>query len=87
MSFFSQETGMEVTHDKSSIHTHALSDDLKTQMRTLFPFALVDFDVSLKYLGFHLLPNSYFFKDWLQLVKKIQARIGLWVNRFLYQCG
>jgi hypothetical protein len=78
---------MEVTPDKSSIHTHALSDDLKTQMRTLFPLVLVDFDVSLKYLEFHLLPNSYLFKDWLWLVKKIQACIGLWVNRFLYQGG
>ena len=33
-----------------------------------------------KYLGFHLKPNSYTFKDWMWLYKKVESRVTSWDN-------
>lgn len=33
--------------------------------------------------GFHIKLNSYNFKDWIWLYKKIEAHISLWVKKWL----
>ena len=41
----------------------------------------------LKYIGFHLKPNSYSSQDWMWLYKKIEDRIGCWIYKFLSREG
>jgi hypothetical protein len=49
----------------------ALSDDLKTELRSTLPYEHIEIEVGLKYLGFYLKPNLYSFKDFSWLIKKI----------------
>jgi len=35
------------------------------QCKQILPYTFVPFDNGVKYLGFHLKPNDYRFRDWL----------------------
>jgi hypothetical protein len=38
------------------------------------------FSKGFKYLGFNLKPNNYRKEDWSSLIRKVEARIAIWVN-------
>jgi hypothetical protein len=53
----------------------------------ILPFPLKAFKGGLKYLGFHLKLDKYHFGDWAWMIKKVEARVSIWVNRMLSRGG
>ena len=56
-------------------------------MREIFQFPNRNLDEGVKYLGFHLKPNSYKKIDWVWLLSKIEKRIGAWSHKCLSRAG
>ena len=52
-------------------------------MVSIIHFQMGHLDMGLKYLGFHLKPNSYLKRDWMWLLAKIEKRIWGWSQRWL----
>lgn len=65
---------------------NAFQEGLSERAKDFFPFDGKSIE-GLKYLGFVLKPNSYSFKDWMWLIKKIQERIEVWTNLWLSRRG
>jgi hypothetical protein len=74
LDIYCQAIGMEVNMVKSSKLFNELEDEIKTQIKYLFPINYSDLDQGIKYLGFKLEPNDYKYADWIWLHNKIEAR-------------
>ena len=47
------------------------------------PFIFEDLDYGFKYLGYYLQPNFYRVSNWFWLIKKVEAKFGLWYHSWL----
>jgi hypothetical protein len=59
LDLFGKATRMMINDRKSSLSIQNLEEEEIGLYRSLFPFEMKEFNAGLKYLGFHLKPNSY----------------------------
>jgi len=64
-----------------------ISEQEKNYITPIFPYQLVDIDVWLKYLGFHLTPNLYKKCDWQWLIAKVEKKLNTLCNWWLSRGG
>jgi hypothetical protein len=57
------------------------------ELRNILPAQRKSLDEGFKYLGFHLKPDCYKRRDWEWIIKKVEAKISIWVNRLLSRGG
>ena len=69
---------MQINKGKSSLLHSRLEDSELTSLKNNFSFPIVNLEICLNYLGFHLKPCRYFIKDWDRLVAKVEKRIKNW---------
>ena len=62
--------------EKSILSENGLLEEVRSRVRDELPYIVKPIKEGFKYLGFVLKPNSYSFKDWMCLYKKIEGRIG-----------
>jgi len=84
---FKRATGMLINVDKSSMITNLVSEADLMYLAGKLPFHIEPMDGGLKYLGFHLKPNSYRKEDWMWLIGKLEKRILVWSHRWLSREG
>jgi hypothetical protein len=87
LDLFSRATGMQINSSKSTLSTHFMDPEEVLIFKALFPFAKKPIDEGLKYLGFHLKPNSYTKSDWNWLLAKLEKRLKSWSFRWLSSVG
>jgi hypothetical protein len=76
-------TCMSINLEKSCIILNNFSETESNEMRNILPAQRKNIDESFKYLGFHLKPDCYKRGDWEWMIKKVEDRISIWVNRLL----
>jgi hypothetical protein len=74
---------MQINEGKSMISFQNMEEDEIQVYRSLFPFEIKHLDEGIKYLGFHLKPNSYKKIDWKWLLGKLEKRLNIWSHRWL----
>jgi hypothetical protein len=87
LTLFIQATRMTVNPEKSCLiinhcseaETHSLLNIIPVQQKTL--------GEGMKYLGFYLKPDFYRKEDWSWLIRKVEAKILIWVNHLLSRGG
>jgi len=67
LDLFCKAIGMQTKSEKLSLITQGISIMERYGISHTFPFNLEDFEVGLKYLGFHLKANQYKKTKWLWL--------------------
>ena len=87
LDLFSRATGMQINSSKSTLLTHLMEPKEVLIYKALFPFAENPLDEGLKYLGFHLKPNSYTKSDWNWLLEKLEKKLKSWSFRWLSSIG
>jgi hypothetical protein len=78
---------MKIDVSKSVILTSSLNERVLHQLESSMDIEMRNFESGIKYLGFVLKENSYFYEDWLWLVKKLQNHIASWSHRWLSRGG
>jgi hypothetical protein len=87
LDLFSLATGMVINGGKSMIITQNMDEEEIEEYRNFFSFEIKGLDAGLKYLGFHLKPNSYKKVDWMWLLAKMEKRLNIWSFKWLSQEG
>ena len=87
LDLFRVPTGMVINEDKSTISWANLPEESIQLLRELFRFPNRNLDEGVKYLVFHLKPNSYRKIEWAWLLSKIEKRIGAWSHKWLSRAG
>jgi hypothetical protein len=72
LDLFGKATRMMINDRKSSMSIQNMEEEEIGIYRSFFPFEIREFNASLKYLGFHLKPNSYRKTDWLWMIAKLE---------------
>jgi hypothetical protein len=71
LDLFGCAIGMKINGQKSTLSAHLMEEEELGVYKEFFPYETKYFDEVLKYLGFHLNPNSYKTEDWAWLVAKL----------------
>jgi hypothetical protein len=87
MDLFCKATGMKINLEKSTLSLWGIPEQEMNYFSQILPFKLIDLDMGLKYLGFHLKPNMYKKNDWQWLTTKVEKKINTWCNRWISRGG
>jgi len=87
LELFKRATGMLINVRKSIMVTNLVPEADLQYLTDHLPFQIEPLDGGLKYLGFHLKPNSYRMEDWRWLIGKLEKRILVWSHRWLSRAG
>ena len=80
---FSGATGMNISPVKSQFYEAGWALEDINEIKQLLPFDVLPLQGGFKYLGFFLKPTGYKIQDWMWLLRRVEARIGDWGDRFL----
>jgi hypothetical protein len=80
-------TGMKVNMEKSCLLLNQCTEAEELAIANSFPTQIKSLYEGFKYLGFNLKPDNYKKEDWSWLIRKVEARIAIWVNRLLSRGG
>jgi len=69
------------------IITQNMDEEEIEEYHNFFLFDIEGLDTGLKYLGFHLKPNSYKKVDWMWLLAKMDKRLNISSFKWLSQVG
>jgi hypothetical protein len=70
LDYFCAVNGMKTNMGKSIVLFSEMGEEAKGQLIEFLPFSCISIDEGVKYLGFKIKPNSYYFDDWACLIKK-----------------
>lgn len=87
LQLFCRASWMVFSEDKSQILENGFNENLLSHVRLLFPFNVTPLDSGVRKLGYYLKLNAYTKEDWHWLLKKVDKRIYLWCNIFLFLGG
>ena len=82
---YQRATGMMINIEKSVLAHNEFPEDLLNETKEALPFPIATLSEGVKYLGFSLNPNCYSFQDWIWLYRKIETRVSLWTNIFIFR--
>jgi len=72
--------GMAFNYEKSCALLNSMSEEDALMMQDLIPIPKKNLDEGFKYLGFCLKPDRYRKDEWGWFIRKVEARISLWMN-------
>jgi hypothetical protein len=87
LNLFCSATGMKVNMEKSCLILNHCATAEEFSIASSFPAQRKSLSEGFKYLGFNLKPDNYRKEDWSWLIRKVEARIAIWVNRLLSRGG
>jgi hypothetical protein len=87
LDLFSVATGMKFNFEKSCLILHNCSETDSIQIELLLLAPKHSLKEGFKYLGFYIKLDNYTIFYWGWLVKKIESRVSIWVNRLLSSVG
>lgn len=82
---FTGKSGLRISVEKSTIHLAGISNQIKNDIVTRFPFDLGKFPV--RYLGLPLMTKKMTMNDCTPLLESIRHRIASWTTRLLSYAG
>lgn len=82
---FAKESGLSISLEKSTIYMAGLSQSVKDQILSDFPFDLGALPV--RYLGLPLLTKGMHKNDYLPLIENVRTRIASWTTRPISYAG
>ena len=68
---YKKATGMHINVEKLNLVENSLLEAVQIRIKNEVSFPLKPLSDGFKYLGFYLKANSYSFKDWMWLYKKV----------------
>ena len=68
---YKKATWMLINTEKSMLAQNNFTEDLTLKENEIIAYPTKSMSDGFKYLGFHLKPNTYTFKDWMWLYKKV----------------
>jgi hypothetical protein len=87
LNLYCSATRMKVNMEKSCLILNHCAEAEESSFANIFPSQRKPLSKGLKYLGFNLKPDNYRKEDWSWLIRKVEARIAIWVNRLLSRGG
>lgn len=87
LELFCNATNMVINITKSIIFFSSIEEGHRHSIANLFNFPSHDLEDDLKNLGYVSKPNSYGITYWNRKLTKIEKRINLWCNKWVYRAG
>lgn len=78
---FVEKPGLKIIIEKSTLYLAGISDQIKADITSSFPFATGQ--LSVRYLGLPLLTKRMNTTDYMPLVEGIRLKMSSWITRFL----
>jgi len=73
LSLFNNDIGiLQINDGKSTLSIQNLDEVELAHYQSFFPYEVIEFDLGIKYLGFHFNPNNYTKFDWSWILEKLE---------------